>query len=272
MSTSHPTAFNPHQPLMAIVGLLLLIALPVGLRADDIEVYLQPPPDPVPPNILFLLDESGSMDSEVAPSISRRDALVNALNRIVNAGVLDNVNAALLGYSTLSDVDNTVRLVAPTGDFTLVGAERASFRSAINRLETLHFTPTTDALAAAVDWFNPARTPGQIQPGGLQSPLSADPEIRRCAPNRIVLLSDGAPNTSTRTQYEGIPCTAVNLFDNFDDVRPEWYNAGARCANEISAWAYNTDLATADGWDGVQNILTYALSFGTTAGSETQTF
>ncbi|MEW8356044.1 MAG: hypothetical protein AB2665_19735 [Candidatus Thiodiazotropha sp.] len=272
MSTSHPTAFNPHQPLMAIVALLLLIALPVGLRADDIEVYLQPPPDPVPPNILFLLDESGSMDSEVAPGISRRDALVNALNRIVNAGVLDNVNAALLGYSTLSDVDNTVRLVAPTGDFTLVGAERASFRSAINRLETLHFTPTTDALAAAVDWFNPARTPGQIQPGGLQSPLSADPEIRRCAPNRIVLLSDGAPNTSTRTQYEGIPCAAVNLFDNFDDVRPEWYNAGARCANEISAWAYNTDLATADGWDGVQNILTYTLSFGTTAGSETQTF
>ncbi|MES9992272.1 MAG: hypothetical protein ABW098_09975 [Candidatus Thiodiazotropha sp.] len=263
---SHPRTLNAHQPISAVFGLLILITFSAGLMADDIEVYLQPPPDQVPPNILFLLDESGSMDGEVVRGITRRDALVNALNRILNAGTLDNVNAALLGYSTLTDTGESVRLVAHTGDFTLVGDERASFRSAIDQLETLHYTPTTDALAAAVDWFHPDRIPSQIQPSGLQSPLTGDPEILKCAPNRIVLLSDGAPNTSTRTVYEGIPCAEVSLFDSAGR------NEGARCSNEISAWAYNTDLATGEGWDGTQNILTYTLSFGTTPGSDTQRY
>ncbi|MEW8505212.1 MAG: hypothetical protein AB2598_00780 [Candidatus Thiodiazotropha sp.] len=270
---SNPTLFKQVKSLQAAIGLPILALLTLDLRADDIEVYLQPPPDPVPPNILFILDESGSMDNEVARGVTRRDALVNALNRLVNSGVLDDVNAALLGYSTNSDDDDRVRLFAHTGDFTLVGDERAGFRSAINELQALHFTPTTDALAAAVDWFNPIRTPSQIRPNGLQSPLSGDPETGKCAPNRIVLLSDGAPNTSTMTAYEGTPCAQVDLFVNFHRNMPDaWYNAGARCANEISAWAYNTDLAIAAGWDGVQNILTYTLSFGTAPGSATQTF
>ncbi|MES9909320.1 MAG: hypothetical protein ABW150_12575 [Candidatus Thiodiazotropha sp.] len=102
--------------------------------------------------------------------------------------------------------------------------------------------------------------------------MAGDPEELKCAPNRIVLLSDGAPNTSTRTGHEGIACAEVHLFDDFSDERPGWHNDGARCANEISAWAYQTDLATGTGWDGVQNILTYTLSFGTTPGSPTQRF
>jgi type IV pilus assembly protein PilY1 len=241
--------------------------------ADDIEVYLPPPLDPVPPNILFLLDESGSMTEPVESGESRRDALVNALRKIVDHELLDNVNATLVGYTTaILDPASETRLVAHTGDFTIVGDDREQFRAAVDNLQALNYTPTTDALAAAVDWFNPDRTPSLIQNSSLRSPLSGDPETLRCAPNRIVLLSDGAPNTTTRTEYEGTACAEVHLFDDYSDENPDWYNNGARCANEISAWAYQTDLATDTGWDGVQNIITYTLSFGTTDNSPTRTF
>jgi type IV pilus assembly protein PilY1 len=246
-------------------------------RADDIEVYLQPPVDPVPPNILFVLDESGSMSDPVGEGGgSRRDALVNALRELVESDLLDNVNAALLGYTTRSfDLHQGLRLDPLTGDFTVVGDDRSEFLNEIEALNTLYFTPTTDALAAAVDWFHPDRAPTQIHHGhSLASPLSGDPETQMCAPNRIILLSDGAPNTTNRTEYEGIPCAEVNLFDDYNDgqLPPSAYNMGARCANEIAAWAYQTDLATGAGWEGVQNIETYTVSFGTQEGSATQNF
>jgi type IV pilus assembly protein PilY1 len=252
---------------------LLITAIPALSVADDIEVYLQPPQDPIPPNVLFLLDESASMDTQVASGLTRRDALVNALHNIVNMGVMDNVNAALLGYTTSDREEHpTIRLIAHTGDFSIVDENRASFSASIDQLQALNYTPTTDALAAAVDWFNPERTPDLIQNGNLTSPLSGDPETGKCAPNRIVLLSDGAPNTSTRSTYEGTVCEEVHLFDNFEENDPQWYNRGARCAREISAWAYRTDLATDPDWEGVQNILTYTLTFGAEEGSLTKQF
>ncbi|MES9968637.1 MAG: hypothetical protein ABW092_01300 [Candidatus Thiodiazotropha sp.] len=271
---------DQHPSSVRSLALILLWLAVSHCYADDIEVYLQPPVEPVPPNILFLLDESGSMGGLVDPNNpiagSRRDALVSALRRIVDHELLDNVNAALLGYTSTSFApDAETRLVASTGDFAVVGEERAAFRTEINNLQALSFTPTTDALAAAVDWFNPNVIPTQIQGSSLQSPLNGNPEELRCAPNRIVLLSDGAPNTTTRTQYAGSPCAEVNIFDNFEDGNnnsPSWYNDGARCANEISAWAYQTDLATDPGWEGVQNILTYTISFGASPESPTRQF
>ncbi|MEW8029912.1 MAG: hypothetical protein AB2806_19525 [Candidatus Thiodiazotropha sp.] len=271
MSLTHSRPDHGRHPLLQAFILFLALFSQVTVRADDIEVYLQPPPEPVPPNILFLLDESGSMDNPVAPGVTRRDALVNALHRIVDGGLLNNVNATLLGYTTVSEDPTATRLVAHTGDFTIVGNDISHFRSAIDQLQSLNFTPTTDALAAAVDWFNPNRTPDRIQNSSSESPLTGDPDELKCAPNRIVLLSDGAPNTSTRTGYEGTTCAEVHLFDDLGD-EPEWHNDGARCANEISAWAYQTDLADGTGWDGAQNILTHTLSFGTTPGSPTRRF
>ncbi|MES9974842.1 MAG: hypothetical protein ABW094_11320, partial [Candidatus Thiodiazotropha sp.] len=272
MPLTHPRPDHGRYPLLQVFILLLFLFPLFTVRGDDIEVYLQPPPEPVAPNILFLLDESGSMDNPVAPGVTRRDALVNALHRIVDGGLLNNINATLLGYTTMLENPTATRLVAHTGDFTIVGNDISHFRSAIDQLQSLNFTPTTDALAAAVDWFNPNRRTDRIQNSSSDSPLTGDPEELKCAPNRIILLSDGAPNTSTRTGYEGIACAEVHLFDDFSDERAGWHNDGARCANEISTWAYQTDLATGTGWDGVQNILTYTLSFGTTPGSPTQRF
>ncbi|MCG7904865.1 MAG: hypothetical protein JAY60_20885, partial [Candidatus Thiodiazotropha weberae] len=62
-----------HQLPSFCSALILSLSAQMSV-ADDIEIYLQEPPDPVPPNVLFVLDESGSMSSG---SPSRRNQLVD---------------------------------------------------------------------------------------------------------------------------------------------------------------------------------------------------
>ncbi|MFI0460336.1 MAG: hypothetical protein ACH254_22355, partial [Candidatus Thiodiazotropha endolucinida] len=65
-----------------LLGLLLGAAsASLSVLADDIEIYLHEPTDPVPPNVLFVLDESGSMSSG---SPSRRDRLEDAMRILIN--------------------------------------------------------------------------------------------------------------------------------------------------------------------------------------------
>ena len=75
-----------------------------AVQADDIEIYLTPPPNPVPPNVLFILDESGSMDSTTHTATgthsTRIDDLKNALTNILNDPDNDNINAAIMAYTT----------------------------------------------------------------------------------------------------------------------------------------------------------------------------
>ncbi|MEW8560957.1 MAG: hypothetical protein AB2541_02595, partial [Candidatus Thiodiazotropha sp.] len=56
--------YRPVKQLVISLGTTLAVSLMSTLAsADDVEIYLQEPPEPVPPNVLFVLDESGSMSS-----------------------------------------------------------------------------------------------------------------------------------------------------------------------------------------------------------------
>ncbi|MEW8693546.1 MAG: hypothetical protein AB2535_21135, partial [Candidatus Thiodiazotropha endolucinida] len=95
--------------------------------ADDVEIYLQEPPDPVPPNVLFVLDESGSMSSG---SPSRRDRLEDAMRTLINDPDMGNVNAALLGYTTRWGNNGPLFLRAHSGNFSLIDTNRSNFLNA----------------------------------------------------------------------------------------------------------------------------------------------
>ncbi|MEW8385368.1 MAG: hypothetical protein AB2704_26205, partial [Candidatus Thiodiazotropha taylori] len=103
----------------------LIISLSAQMSvADDIEIYLQEPPDPVPPNVLFVLDESGSMSSG---SPSRRNQLVTAMTAVVNNPDLANTNAALLGYTTRWGNNGPLYMRAHSGEFKLFDGNESSF-------------------------------------------------------------------------------------------------------------------------------------------------
>ena len=48
-----------------------------AVQADDIEIYLTTPPEPVAPNVLFVLDESGSMSSGTPSRTGRFEKCFN---------------------------------------------------------------------------------------------------------------------------------------------------------------------------------------------------
>jgi type IV pilus assembly protein PilY1 len=236
---------------------LLLITTASPVVSDDIQVYLQQPPNPVPPNILFVLDESGSMNG------TPMQQLQNALTTIVNNPNMSNVNIALLGYS--STWPNNVRLFARSGNFQIIGNNIANLTAQINGLTAGGGTPTTPALAAAVSWFQPTVNTTDTNNFALVSPLvGAQPQNMFCAPNHVVLLSDGAPNTNPLVNngvgtWNGAPCQTRN-------------NTGEICATEIATWAFNTDLMTANGWTGSQNITVSTMGFNTANNATTTQF
>jgi type IV pilus assembly protein PilY1 len=250
--------------------LLLGVSTSQSLFADDVEIYLYEPPDPVPPNVLFVLDESGSMRTQDAPSnggyISRRDALVDAMTDIFGQSSMSNVMAAFMGYTTRWGNNSALLFRAHSGDFKLVDGNETSFQNQIDALQALNYTPTVKALEQAVAWFRRDQTFVDFNSNSMTSPIAGDPEDNWCKPNHIVLLSDGQPNSNSPTQgqaygltsYEGTNCArnSLSVYQN------------GRCAKEIANWAYTTDLETGTGWNDQQNIVTHTIGFSTNNSTE----
>jgi type IV pilus assembly protein PilY1 len=92
------------QRIVIWTALLSVCALPV--QADDTEVYINPSTAPVTPNILFVLDLSGSMgwapdgDTNLAVGeLSRLDILKNSINQLLTNPDLPDINIGLTTFS-----------------------------------------------------------------------------------------------------------------------------------------------------------------------------
>ncbi|MES9939362.1 MAG: hypothetical protein ABW104_13170 [Candidatus Thiodiazotropha sp. 6PLUC2] len=249
----------------SVVGTLIYALSTSMALGDDVEIYLQEPPDPPAPNVLFVLDESGSMSSG---SPSRRDQLVVAMRDIINDPDFANINAALLGYTTNTGNNGPLDLRALSGDFKLFDGNTASFVSQVNTIRTLGYTPTVKAMEAAVNWFRRDVVFTDSYNRTMTSPIDGDADDNWCRPNHIVLLSDGAPNSNSPTEGQAYGLTSWDGATCASDYISRWTNG--RCAREIATWAFNTDLETGSGWDESQNITTHAIGFD--VNTETSTF
>ncbi|MGD8914447.1 MAG: PilC/PilY family type IV pilus protein [Candidatus Thiodiazotropha sp.] len=251
-------------PALAL-ALPLFFSSPIALP-DDIEVYLQEP-KAVPSNILFVMDESASMEfgsvndqPPKAGELSRRDQLVAALTTIFNDPAMGNINAALLGYHIkMVDGKKAFDIVAHSGNFKFIKDNRAAFLEQINALSAFSNTPTVPALNAAVNWYRPDVQFIDTSGTSVASPLEGvDPENGYCIPNHIILLTDGQPNKNDIDTYNGVACADSGLV------------GASKCAVEIATWANNTDLMEGAGWYGKQNITIHTVGFYTN--NETQKF
>ncbi|MCP4992262.1 MAG: VWA domain-containing protein, partial [Gammaproteobacteria bacterium] len=247
------------------LSLGMVMGLAVGasaVQADDIEIYLQEPPDPVPPNVLFILDESGSMDSG---SPSRMSRLKSAMATILGDDDMDNVIAGILGYTTKGSqhADKRLRVIS---DFLEVEDNSDAMIDSVNGLSPYSYTPTVRALDAGVKWFQGTfKDDGAVTP--KVSPIAGTAADNWCKPNHMVILTDGIPNANRLTdkipirkypELTGPSCTSVTISG---------YTDGGTCAAEIAQWAYETDLKTETGWDEQQNIVTHSIGFDTTDGA-----
>ncbi|MGH8460241.1 MAG: VWA domain-containing protein [Stenotrophobium sp.] len=91
------------------VGALLVLAgglsVPDAVRADDIEAFFPPQQvdpnlKPVHPNIMFIIDTSGSMTEKDGDAQTRLQRVQTAFSSIIS-GMNQNVNVGLMRYSSL---------------------------------------------------------------------------------------------------------------------------------------------------------------------------
>ncbi|MEW8505009.1 MAG: VWA domain-containing protein, partial [Candidatus Thiodiazotropha sp.] len=249
----------PVKQLVISLGTTLAISLMSTISlADDVEIYLQEPPEPVPPNVLFVLDESGSMSSGRP---SRRDRLEQAMRTLINDPDMGNVNAALLGYTTRWGNNGPLYLRAHSGNFSIIEDNQTTFLNAADNLQTISYTPTVKAMEAAVNWFRRDRTFVDSNGFTTVSPIDGIPQDNWCRPNHMVVLTDGRPNSNSPTSGQAYGLTSYEGVNCVSNTTSNWQNG--RCAAEIADWAYNTDMETGDGWNEVQNIVTHTIGFDT---------
>jgi len=269
---------------LASSTMLSLLIVGTSVQADDIEVYLQPPPDPVAPNVLFILDESGSMSSS---SPSRMEQLKAAMTELLDDPDMANTRAGIMGYTTNTGNNGPlrIRVVSDFAELGEVGSPaRTSMKSMISTLTPRSYTPSVKALEFAADWFSDGFNQGENPVGwdnndddgdGSQSDQNAwdSPVDLWCRPNHMVLLTDGRPNSNSPTNGQGYGLTDYRPTDPLgsdsctSDSTTRWQNG--RCGAEIASWAFNTDLEPDESsWPEQQNIITHTIGFHTDDAAE----
>ncbi len=288
----------------AALSLLLSMAMAgSAVQADDMELYVTPP-SPVAPNVLFVLDESGSMGWNTAGTAALLDTntdqrmhqLQQAMQNVLTDSDNDNVNAAVMAYTTRT---HPTRIVA---DFGLIQTNGTTMATAVgdplvagDGLNPSSGTPSVHALAAAVRWYTDGFSDDTTT---AASPIGATAADDWCKPNYVVFMSDGQPNSNTYEIDLGAAPLAIPpvLPDLVLSTSPDTYKTtnctnvggitagnggGSSCSGEIASWGFGTDLKTGGEWDWdstdithnpadlrVQNITTHTVGMGPAADTD----
>jgi len=123
----------------------LLMTFTSGLaNADDTEVFFGR--NSAQPNVLFILDVSGSMSKTDGTSMSRLDRLKFAMDQLL--ATTNDINVGLISYS--GHGTNFLHPVQP------VTENRQAMLDSIQGLEALRATPTVTALYQGMQYFSGA--------------------------------------------------------------------------------------------------------------------
>src|SRR5690606_12318676 len=168
--------------------------------ADDIEIYVTrdlPADQRVRPNILFILDSSGSMDTEVKgtkPKQNRNQVVKKVTQDLVDElKVGGDVNVGLMRFNT----EDGGRVLYPVKRLTSDNAE--SLKSAIKAIDTSDWTPLSETLYEAYRYLTgqsphfavgkgKASVADSLRDGRYISPIE-----HSCQRTNIIFLTDGEP-------------------------------------------------------------------------------
>lgn len=196
------------KPVMLGAGAFLysLLAASVAL-ADDTEIYVPkdlPADQYVRPNILFVLDSSGSMDSEVSSKLTRIQVLKNVVNNLIDElKVKEDVNVGFMRYNpnTRSDgKDGGGYILSPVQRLT--NANAASMKAVVESIKAGGNTPLLETYYEAYLYMTGQnRLWGAWAPGSVASSRNGETYIspieHSCQPSHIIYVTDGAPTNDT---------------------------------------------------------------------------
>jgi type IV pilus assembly protein PilY1 len=238
----------------------LFSCLPLFVQSDDTEIYTGIA-ERDPPNVIFIMDTSGSMGwandgSRNPPAGTSRLAQVQraAIDTINNT---DGINIALMKFNERrSGWGGYVDM-----PMTPVELAREDFANRMNSYTATGATPITESLDEALRYLRGSSIrygrrnstfysdPGSRTGGTYNSPIS-----HQCQKNHIVLFSDGEPtaDTGSNRRIENLLKT-VAAENRVAGLSTDCRDGGSgACAEEIAFYGNQEDLSSS--LNGIQNV------------------
>ena len=206
-----------------------LLAFSVA-TADDTEIFFsQAEGDPTThPNIVFILDNSGSMSGTGAGGTqSKMQDMKDAMHQIIDS--TNNINLGLVNFLGWRD-NHGSRMAYPVTPIDTPGARQA-MKDAVDAMGPDFNTPLVGAL------YESAMV---LRGGNIEETAATytNPMIGECQNNHIVKLSDGQPwqNTAVPKTQALIGRSCVNPGGSFS-------SRSGMCGVELAQWLNDTDHA-----------------------------
>ncbi len=245
------TAMNLFRPIRSAVRVfaLSLIASAVTLsvaKADDTEIFFSQAEGDTStyPNIVFILDNSGSMNGNIAGGTqSKLQAMKDAMNIIIDS--VENINMGMVNFLGSTD-DYRSEMVYPVTSVSEPGA-RDAMKAVVNNMVGNRATPLVGALYESA----------MIMRGGNIEETSASytsPMVGECQNNHIVMLSDGQA-----WRNEAVPKTEALIGGSCALASSSNRDRFEQCGRELSQWLYNTDHSSS--LSNEQNISVSTIGF-----------
>lgn len=230
--------------------------------AEDTEIFFTEADGVVKPNIMFILDVSGSMGTRDVGWKTRLRVMKDVTKDLF--ADMEDVNVGLMVFGG-NEAGYFKSAVSP------IEGKRAELIASIEALTDGGNTPLSETLFQSMRYFQGedyfirysdepyvknghwvADVPsGLVENGKYKSPIEYE-----CQPNSVVLLTDGQPTQDT------------NHEDDFEDVLGDGACKGKNCLDEIAGYMWQNDMIppasdSSDDFRGDQRISTYTVGFKT---------
>ncbi len=221
---------------------------------DDTEIFFTNAQQIVKPNIMLILDVSGSMGTNDVDGETRLKVMKDAAKDLVNG--LDDVNVGLMVFGG----SEGAYFKAPVAD---IDTQRSALITKIDSLWAGGGTPLSESLFEAMRYYqgenvfirsideDGSQVPGVVTAGN--SNIFDSPIEYSCQPNYALLLTDGEPTGDT------------NHEDDFEKVVT---SCSGNCLDEIAKHMWTEDMMPASGssndtFPGQQKVATFTIGFKT---------
>lgn len=246
-----------------VVGALLALVCGGPAMADDTEIF-RGTQSAVRPNILFIVDTSGSMALDDPPRI---EVVQNVARDFINS--TSDINLGLMRYDSGAEGGMVTVAIAPIED------ARNDLIASIDGFEPDGNTPLSETLYEALQYYAGREVvfgnDSDPQPSVDESRSDDDPDIYRspielsCQKNYVVYLTDGLPTSDnsaddaiTGLDIEGQTFDSLVAADCDPDVVPD--APSGRCLDDLAEFMFEADLRP--DMEGDQNVITHTIGFG----------
>ena len=237
--------------------------------ADDTEIYVTrdlPADQRVRPNILFILDSSGSMTTTVSGTRKSRNQVVREVTKdlVDELKVSGDVNVGLMRFNT----NDGGRVLYPVQRLTSNNA--TTLKNAIDRVNTSDWTPLSETLYEAYRYLTGQGVVygGDSVAGAKSGNTYRSPIEHSCQRTNIIFLTDGEPTYDLKANSLIRPLAASNTTWRQNSCE-NWTGRSendtdrknGQCLPHLAEYMANQDMLS--GVSGKQTINTYTIGFAT---------